>query len=228
MIDKNDKTWYNKGVKKQRTAKRGGICLKAKTTAAILLVAALFITSVAATPTIFPDVAEGAWYTDSIVKASAFGLMKGYDDGNFHPDTTITRAQFVQILYNRYGQDSKKAKNEFSDVDKNAWYAKAVIWASNAGIVNGTGVDKFSPDTPLTREQLATILWASKGRPEVNANRTLSKYLDYNQVSDWARDGVAWCVKTGAIKGTTDTTLNPKENTTRAEAATIMVRFVKQ
>lgn len=202
--------------------------MKAKTPAAILLVAALFITSVAAVPTIFPDVAEGAWYADSIVKVSAFGLMKGYDDGNFHPDTTITRAQFVQILYNRYGKDNKNAKNEFSDVDKNAWYAKAVIWASNAGIVNGTGVDKFSPDAPLTREQLATILWTSKGRPEVNANRTLSKHLDYNQVSDWARDGMAWCVKAGVIKGPKEAIINPKGETTRAEAATIMVRFITQ
>lgn len=202
--------------------------MKANKAAAILLIAALFITSVVAAPATFSDVEPEAWYANNVNKASAFGLMKGYDDGLFHPDDAVTRAQFVQILYNRYGKGARKTTNPFSDVDKDQWYAKAVTWASDADVVTGTGVGQFSPDGTLTREQMTTILWACKGRPAVNANRTLSMFLDYNQVSDWAKDGMAWCVKNGIIKGIDYTTLNPKGETTRAEAATIMVRFVTQ
>lgn len=174
----------------------------------------------------FPDVPETAWYASYVTKAQSLGLMVGYDDGGFHPGDDITRAQFVQVLYNRYGHGADVTGGKFRDVPETAWYAKAVSWASGRDIVNGTGNGVFDPSGVLTREQMATILYAAAGRPQVDPNRQLARYLDYRDVSAWARDGLAWCVQYGVIQGTTGTALSPKGNTSRAEAATIMVRYI--
>lgn len=175
----------------------------------------------------FPDIPQDAWYSTSVAKAEAYGIVSGYADGQFHPQDAVTRSQFVQILYNRYGNGFSGTNSGFRDVDPAAWYATAVTWASEAGLVNGVGNRQFAPREELTREQLAVILYGAVGRPAVSANKQLSKYLDYKDVSSWARDGMAWCVSKGVLQGTTATSLDPGKTTTRAEAATIIVRYIE-
>lgn len=198
--------------------------------AALLMFVALFCTSItapaSAATTPFPDIAVGTWYQEPVAKAKKLGLMDGCSDGLFHPTDPVTRAQFVQIIYNKYGNNAASTRSGFSDVPTDSWYAKAVTWASKSGIINGTGNKKFSPDNNLTREQLATILYAAAGRPDVDANRQLAKYIDYQDVSEWARDGMAWCVQSNIVKGVSENKLSPKGVTSRAEAAAFVVRYI--
>lgn len=194
---------------------------------AFMALVMLGVMLVAQAATTFSDVPKDAWYADTVSKAEAYSIISGYGDGKFHPMDTVTRAQFVQILYNHYGKGASDSDSGFRDVDTSAWYARAVAWASKAGVVNGIGNRQFAPDTELTREQLAVILYGAVGRPEVNANKYLSKYLDYKDVSLWARDGMAWCVNKGILQGTSDTSLDPSKTTTRAEAVTLIVRYIE-
>lgn len=192
---------------------------------AALLTAALLFHPVLAAGKTFPDVPSEEWYYEPVMQASHLGLITGYPDGRFGPKDDVTRAQIVQILYNCYGSD-KGTDSGFRDVDKNEWYAKAITWASKTGIVQGTGAKSFAPKDKLTREQMVSILYAKAGRPDVDANSVLGYYIDYKDVSSWAKNAMAWAVQNGIVTGTTDTTLSPGATASRAQSATIITRYL--
>ena len=174
----------------------------------------------------FTDVKAGTWYYMPVLYAYYNGLMSGVSSSKFSPTVTMTRAMLVQVLYNLAGSPSESYG--FRDVPENAWYADAVNWAANNGIVAGTSETTFSPNANITREQVATILYrfASKLGPVEASADALQGFRDADKVSDFAVEAMRWAVTKGLIQGTASNRLSPKGNATRAEVAAILQRFV--
>ena len=175
---------------------------------------------------IFIDVAPNAWYKDAVQYAYDNGLMTGVSADAFAPEQTTTRAMIVSILARLEGVESAQAAG-FADVN-DEWYATAVNWAANVGVVNGYEDNTFRPNQPITREQLAAILMnysAYKGQ-DVSARADLDNYTD--QPSAWATETMSWAVAEGLISGVTADQLQPQGNATRAQVAATLQRFLAQ
>ena len=155
------------------------------------------------------------------------GLMTGISAHEFAPEATTTRAMIVSILARLENVTSAESAG-FSDVSDGDWYATAVNWAANVGVVNGYEDNTFRPNTAITREQLAAILmnYASYKGQDVSARADLSTYSDAATISSWANDVMQWAVAEGLISGMTEDTLQPQGNATRAQVAAILQRFL--
>ena len=177
----------------------------------------------------FADVAKGAWYYDAVAYASQNGLMNGVSADSFAPDATTSRGMIVAILY-RLEDSPSAAQADFADVAAGAYYAGAVAWASANGIVTGYGDGTFGPDTAITREQLAAILYryAQYLGLEVSQTADLTGYGDAADISEWAQQAFAWAVREGLISGMDDGTLAPQGTATRAQVATILMRLCEK
>ena len=176
----------------------------------------------------FDDVDSSAWYADAVSYVAENGIMNGAGNGTFAPDTVMSRAMLVQVLYNLEGKP-EAADCAFTDVAADAWYADAVAWAADAGIVTGVSDITFAPDQMMTREQIATILYryAAYKNYDVTASNDLSSYTDAGQIGSYAVEAMQWANGAGLITGSTATTLNPLGSATRAEVATILMRFLE-
>ena len=171
------------------------------------------------------------WAAKSVDFVGALGIMKGIGDDKFAPDSHLTRAMLVTMLYRADGEPEVETVNSFGDIKENAWYEKAVLWAKENGIVNGVTETEFSPDSDITREQIATIMhrYAKHKGDDVESgkNTNILSYNDSDSISDYAKASLQWANGIGLINGKTESSLNPLDNATRAEAATIFYRFVK-
>ena len=178
-------------------------------------------------PLPFPDVTEGDWFYDAVRYAYETGLMDGVGDSLFAPNSDTTRAQLVTILYRLEGEPEVSGTSGFTDVAADTWYTDAVAWAAANGIVNGVSETEFAPGKDLTRDQVATILfrYAEAKGYDVSARADLSAYPDADQIQSYAAESVAWAVAEGLIQGFEDNTLRPAGNATRAQIATILMRF---
>ena len=175
----------------------------------------------------FLDVNEGDWFYDAVAHAYENGLMDGVGGNRFAPNSATTRAQLVTILYRLEGQPAVSGDLPFTDVEAGTWYTNAVGWAAQNGIVNGVGDDTFAPGNDLTREQLVTILYRyaeAKGY-DVSASADLAGYPDGEEIQAYAREAMAWAVAENIIQGMEDDTLKPAGNASRAQIATILMRF---
>ena len=175
----------------------------------------------------FADVKPaGNWAHSGIDFCVEQGLMNGMSAGRFDPDGTLTRAQLVTILYRVAGQPDVTTSGTFSDLTAN-WYKRAVEWAAANGIVNGYPDGTFRPDDPITREQIAAILYRNSGSHRVDTDQ-LSGFPDAGSVSRWAKDGLNWAVNEGLINGVKvqgTSYLQPQATATRAQIATIIMRY---
>ena len=178
---------------------------------------------------IFLDVAPNAWYKDAVQYAYAGGLMTGVSANEFAPEATTTRAMIVSMLARLEGVECAESAG-FTDVAANDWYATAVNWAAASGITSGTGDGNFSPNTAITREQLAAILmnYAQYKGQDVSARATLDTYNDATAISSWANDVMSWAVAEGLLTGVTNDQLQPQGNATRAQVAAILQRFLAE
>ena len=174
---------------------------------------------------IFIDIAPDAWYKDAVQYAYDNGLMTGVSATEFAPEQTTTRAMIVSILARLENVTTAEAAG-FADVDDNDWYATAVNWAANVGVVNGYEDNTFQPNTAITREQLAAILmnYAAYKGEDVSNRADLTSYTD--QPSTWAQEAMQWAVAEGLISGVTNDQLQPQGNATRAQVAAILQRFL--
>jgi len=179
----------------------------------------------------FPDASTTAWYHDGVHYCLEHGLMTGYDNGNFGPEDTLSRAMLSQILYNEAGRPQGAPSAGFTDVPANAWYANAVNWAASRGVVTGYGDGRFGPDDPITREQLAAMLWRNAkaaGRDvSVGENTNILGFPDFPAVSEWAVPALQWAAGAGVMTGKDGGRLDPAGQATRAEAATMLMRYLK-
>lgn len=180
----------------------------------------------------FTDLDAKAWYHEGVDYALMNGLMNGVGGGKFEPDGQLTRAQLVTVLYRAAGEpDTGKQVNPFTDVADDTWYTKAVIWAANNGIVNGVAKNTFAPDDSITREQIATMLYRYAGAEAAKEDK-LSAFPDAAKVSDWAKEALNWAVASGLINGVADANgtanLEPQATATRAQIATILMRWLEK
>ena len=174
----------------------------------------------------FTDVGESDWFYDAVVYAYENGLMDGVGEGTFAPNATTTRAMVVTILYRLEGEPAVSGDLPFTDVEASTWYTDAILWAVQNGIVNGMNDTQFAPGNDLTREQLVTILYryAQDRGYDVSASVDLSGYPDAGQVQTYAQPAMAWAVAEGIVEGM-DGNLAPAGNASRAQIATILMRF---
>lgn len=175
----------------------------------------------------YEDINLEEWYYDSIKYVIAKGLFKGVSDHEFAPNVTMNRAMLVTVLYRLGGEKDTDYKNKFEDVEKGAYYENAVNWATENEIVSGINENEFAPFNKITREQLVVMLYrfAKLNGKNVNQRADLSSYEDFNEISDYAKEATAWAVKSGYINGRSETILALKDTATRAEVATILMRF---
>ncbi|MCI9258386.1 S-layer homology domain-containing protein [Acutalibacter sp.] len=170
----------------------------------------------------FPDVSDTGWYIKAVEFVCKNGLMSGYANGRFGPNDSLTRAQFAQIIYNNEGRP-KSGSGRFSDVTT-GWYANAVNWAAAEGIVAGVGGGKFAPDLPITRQDLAVMLWRYAGSPEPRKSEL--DFSDTGKVSTYAWKALCWAHESGIVSGKGNGVLDPRGNATRAEVAQMVMKFV--
>ncbi len=175
----------------------------------------------------FSDVASGDWFYDAVSYVRSNNLMNGVTTTTFEPYTGLTRAMLVTILY-RLEASPSTGSSSFSDVDSGQWYTSAVSWAAANGIVTGYSNGSFGPLDTVTREQMAAILYryAVYKQYDVSASASILGYSDSEQISDYALDAMEWACGAGLITGY-GTSLTPCSGATRAQAATIIMRFVE-
>ena len=178
-------------------------------------------------PLPFTDVAESDWFYDAVRYAYENGLMGGIGDNLFAPNSPTTRAQLVTILYRLEGEPAVTGQSPFTDVEADTWYTDAVIWAAEEGVVNGVSATQFAPGNNITREQLATILfrYAQAKGYDVSSRADLSGFPDAGDILPYAQEAMAWAVAEGLLQGFEDDTLRPQGTATRAQIATILMRF---
>lgn len=177
------------------------------------------------TPTTsFTDIPANVWYNEAVSFVTEKGLMSGTGNDTFAPGDNLTRAMLAQILYNNENKPSTSGGN-FTDVQSGAWYADAITWASQTGIVSGYGNGQFGPNDNITREQLAVILWRYAGQPTSNAS--LTGFTDIGKASDYTLTALQWAVEKGIISGKGNGTLDPTGNATRAEVAQMLMNYFK-
>lgn len=174
----------------------------------------------------FTDVPRTEWYYEAVSYVATEGLMNGVSATQFNPNGTASRAQIVTILWRLAGEPSALT-GAFTDVPAGEYYSTAVAWASRQGIVTGVGNNRFEPNSNITREQLAVILYryAQDAGYSTTASGSITGYYDYARVNGYARTALQWAVGTGLITGTSSTTLSPQDTATRAQVATILMRF---
>lgn len=176
----------------------------------------------------FIDVDENDWFYDAVVYVYNEGMMDGISATQFAPNSNLTRGMVVTMLYRLEGEPRVTGSSGFDDVASGAWYADAVTWAAENGIVNGVSDTEFAPNVNITREQLAAILYryAEYNDYDVSGRDDLSEFTDRSSISSYALDAMRWAVDEGLITGITNTTIEPQGTATRAQAATMFMRFM--
>lgn len=165
-----------------------------------------------------------SWAANAVDFMNEYGLVKGTGTSTFGWKGSMTRGDFVLILYRNAGSPSVYGvSNPFTDVKSTDYYYEAVLWAYRNNVVNGTSTTTFGPKGKITREQIASILWRLAGKPVYSAS--LRSYTDYASVSDYAYDAMSWAVGSGYVKGS-GAKLSPKNNATRAEVAVMLHRYL--
>ncbi|MBQ9968180.1 MAG: S-layer homology domain-containing protein [Oscillospiraceae bacterium] len=177
----------------------------------------------------FTDVRASDWFCDDVCFVVEEGLFNGTSDTEFSPNTSMSRAMLVTVLYRMAEASAPAGGSTFSDVEEGQWYTDAVRWAADNGIVSGYGGDTFGVHDLVTREQLAAILYryAQKQLFDVSVSNDLTLFADYSTISSYAVSALGWANGAGLINGRTETALAPLGTATRAEVAAIIHRFAE-
>ncbi len=183
-------------------------------------------------PPKFEDVEEDSWYEDDVNDAVEDGIFNGTSDNTFSPDGAVTRGMVVTVLARLDKADVENFVNIFDDVKDDAYYKESINWAGANGIVNGIGDGKFDPDAKITREAMAVIIYnyinaTHKGLLQGTTNDN-TKFADDTEIADWAKNAVYALKTIGLVNGKSDNNYMPKDTVTRAEAAVIIQRLVKE
>lgn len=204
---------------KKRTFK---MCWAGLTALALTLSAA----PVQAAKTTYQDVDEGAWYAASVAFCQQHELMEGASSGSFEPDGLLTRGVLAEALYRLAGSPAPEGEEEapFTDVGSEHPNVAAIRWAKAGGVVSGYEDGTFGPEDPITREQIAALLWNDRGREEPGAS---APYTDRAEVSDWAAGAVEWAYGVRLMQGTPEGAFLPQSNTSRAQGAAVIMNYAQ-
>lgn len=193
----------------------------------------------------YTDVTEANWFYEAVTYVTENGLVDGETETTFAPSADMTRADMIVALYRMAGSPEVTGENPFTDVAADADYYAAVIWGTSNGVINGTSETTFSPDDSLQRQAFATMLYryaelmaadetTDETAPaeevpaeETGAEDVLAQYADADSIQAYAREAMAWAVTAGLFQGDPDNNLNPRVNATRAEVATLIMRFAE-
>ena len=178
----------------------------------------------------FTDVSEKDWFYGDVMFVYENGLMLGTSKTLFSPHGTATRGMMATILWRMEGSPVPKGKNSFIDVEAGKWYADAITWTAENSIFAGYGKDKFGPDDPITREQLAAIFYryADYKGYDLTVKGNLDKFKDADKITDYAKTAMQWAVGSGLVKGKSGNLLDPQGTATRAEIAAMLHRFIEK
>lgn len=179
----------------------------------------------------FRDVTSTHWAFDSVERAAELGLVTGYSDGTFRPDTPVTRAQFVLMLWRMCGKPAAAKAASFADASAD-WYQDALSWAVENGYVNGLSDTRFGPDAPITRQQAMAILFRLNGG-QSGTELTLTgiyeqTFADSTTIAAWAKDATWWAVYHELVSGVGGSRIAPEANASRAQIAAILLRYADQ
>ena len=179
----------------------------------------------------FRDVTSTHWAFDSVERAAELGLVTGYSDGTFQPDTPVTRAQFVLMLWRMCGKPAAAKAASFADASAD-WYQDALSWAVENGYVNGLSDTRFGPDAPITRQQAMAILFRLNGG-QSGTELTLTgiyeqTFADSTTIASWAKDATWWAVYHELVSGVGGSRIAPEANASRAQIAAILLRYADQ
>lgn len=169
----------------------------------------------------YSDVDAGAWYAEAVMYCREHGLMSGIGNRQFAPESSLTRAQLVSVLYRIEGEPAVAGTDAFTDTVDGAWYSDAVLWASQQRVVSGYGGGLFGPNNPVTREQMTAILWRYAGRPEAGS----AAVSDGETASSYALPAINWAVSNGIVAPASGTTFAPRANATRAQVAAALMNY---
>ena len=174
----------------------------------------------------FTDLGENQWYESAIEYAYTHDIMEGMSETKFSPNTSLTRAQAVQILYNLEGQPTVTGESTFTDVSGH-WAIDAITWAQKTGVVDGYEDNTFRPENNVTRQEFAQMMYnyAAYKDYDLSVKGDLSQFTDGDSVQEWAVTAMSWANGNALINGHDDGTLEPGGTTTRAQAASILMRF---
>ena len=178
----------------------------------------------------FTDVSEKDWFYSDVMFVYENGLMLGTSKTLFSPYGTATRGMMATILWRMEGSPVPKGKNSFTDVEAGKWYADAITWTAENSIFAGYGKDKFGPDDPITREQLAAIFYryADYKGYDLTIKGNPDKFKDADKITDYAKTAMQWAVGSGLVKGKSGNLLDPQGTATRAEIAAMLHRFIEK
>ena len=176
----------------------------------------------------FRDVTSTHWAFDSVERAAELGLVTGYSDGTFRPDTPVTRAQFVLMLWRMCGKPTAAKAASFADASAD-WYQDALSWAVEKGYVNGLSDTRFGPDAPITRQQAMAILFRLNGGQSGSEQMLTGVYeqtfTDSGTIASWAKDATWWAVYHELVSGVGGSRIAPEANASRAQIAAILLRY---
>ena len=178
----------------------------------------------------FTDVSEKDWFYGDVMFVYENGLMLGASKALFSAHGTATRGMMATILWRMEGSPVPKGKNSFTDVEAGKWYADAITWTAENSIFAGYGKDKFGPDDPITREQLAAIFYryADYKGYDLTVKGNPDKFKDADKITDYAETAMQWAVDSGLVKGKSGNLLDPQGTATRAEIAAMLHRFIEK
>ncbi len=178
----------------------------------------------------FTDVSQKDWFYGDVMFVYENGLILGTSKTLFSPHGTATRSMMATILWRMEGSPAPKGKNSFTDVEAGKWYADAITWTAENGIFAGYGKDKFGPDDPITREQLAAIFYryADYKGYDLTVKGNPDTFKDADKITDYAKTAMQWAVGSGLVKGKSGNLLDPQGTATRAEIAAMLQRFIEK
>ena len=212
--------WYDRALS-------GGTCYTPETTAPARGNITLYARW-EATGLPYQDISHDAWYFEAVSEATDRGLFQGTSETTFEPESTMNRAMLATVIYRMAGSPAGAAKAPFTDVAAADWFADAVAWAYENGVVKGMSATSFAPLQEITREQLAVMLlrYADLCGYDTSARASLKDFADAAKVSDYAADAMQWAVANGILNGTDGKRLDPAGSATRAQCAAMLVRFL--
>ena len=175
---------------------------------------------------VYEDVSDKEWYAGAVERVCAAGLMNGTSPTAFSPGETVTRGQITAILHRLAGKPEVRGSS-FSDVPDSAYYSGAVAWAARRGVVEGFYDGTFRPDLPVSRQQLASILWryAKLERADRGSRASLRGFPDAGDVADYAGEAMSWALAEGILQGTKEGRLQPQGRAARGQTAVLLERF---
>lgn len=191
-----------------------------KRVAALLLSLSLLVLPAGAS---FADVMAWDWSAPAVEYVQQKGVMSGVSADAFDPYGTVTRGMLATVLHREAGGEHSTAGLYFDDLEAGAWYIDSVIWCAEHSVVTGVDATHFCPDAPVTREQLALMLWRLAGWPAARGSSV--GFSDAGSISWWARDGVNWAVGAGILTGYPDGSFQPQGTANRSQAAQMLMKY---